>query len=190
MISAPYKYRFRRELRAAVKSAQPCDTVLDIACAGLKFRAFFGPGYTGADIRPLPPEIEPKPGDRFVVGDLASNPFFLLGETFDLIVSTHTFNNLTTPDKLQALKNVRAVMSVQSFFILQLTAGDWELLSDELESAFRLIRRVTYGGKVSTVFERLTRKFSRENLAFRGLSCALSYADVGSRQSMLLLQLR
>lgn len=190
MFTPPYKYRFRRELASFIKEAEPYETVLDIACAGLKFRSFFGPGYTGADISPLPAGTQVRAGDRFITGDLASNPFFLLGEVFDLVVSTHTFAHLPEQAKFQALSNLRSVMNEESFLIIQLTKSDWTLLSEEIASSFNPIKHAAYRGWVSSVFERFSRNLRKKNVIVTALSYSLSFVDFGSWDVVLLLQPR
>lgn len=54
--------------------------------------------------------LEPDRYNVCKVGDIASQPFFLSGEqSFDLVVSTHTFSHLSEQLKPIALRNLLSV---------------------------------------------------------------------------------
>lgn len=190
-----YKYSFRRKFRSAIKLGNPYTTVLDIAAANAKFRKYFSSDslYLGADISPEAfAGLEEDSNTKFVVGDIASRPFFLAGRKFDLVVSTHTFAHLAPEDKVKALENLSTVLTENSgLLILQLTDSDRSLLQQTLTSLFVVARYSSYKGVMSRLLESRVGADTWRSGPGLALAWATSWVDIAPHSEYLLsLRLR
>ena len=195
----PYKYKFRRIFVEMIRSVKPYKNVLDVACADVKFRAFFGEtNYTGIDIsekslssKTAIDKLNKFENTKLFVGDLSKPKGLVIDEKFDLVVSTHTIAHMKSVDEKKiAIHNLINSINNKRHLIVQLTNDCLKELKPILDSDLMLIKHVRYKGVFSNILEK---KFLGDfYLSFLGkkIGRIFSYIDFGKSTENLLLYIK
>lgn len=192
----PYKYKFGRIFRDMIDASRPFKNVLDVACADVKFRKFFGTtSYTGVDIsrdrlssdKAISNSKIFKSTD-LIVADLANPKGLLVNQKFDLVVSTHTIKHISNiEDKKIASKNLINLISDDGYLIVQLNNDCIKIVKPVLDNNLRLVRHVAYKGKISRVMENSFSGKFHLSLFGHVLNLIFSYFDFGKKSDNLLM---